>query len=159
MEIKETSFGPKRYLTLKRSITTSQITDKAMYEAAGKKLGSYLQQRSVRPSGPWSVLYFLWDETAQRAEIGIAFPVEGLDAVHDPELTLVDVPEGNAAMATLRGPYADLGKTHQALMQYVSEHKFNTRGNTVMAIEEYIVDTMSDPNPANWVTHIYYPHN
>ena len=62
-------------------------------------------------------------------------------------------------MALLRGPYKGLGETHKALMRYVSEHKVNTGGVPVMAIEEYVVDAMSDPNPEHFVTNVYYLHN
>ena len=62
MSIVETTFGPKRYLVLRKSIPTSQISDKQMYDEAGKKLSSYLQKSKLTPSGGWSVLYFSWDE-------------------------------------------------------------------------------------------------
>jgi effector-binding domain-containing protein len=157
MDIKETTFGPKKYLTLRKSIAISQITDKEMYDEAGSKLGVYMRANELRPSGPWSVLYFSWDEAAKKAEIGIAFPIDGLDSVDDPELSVVEIPESKAVMATLRGPYEGLGKTHQALGRYLSENELET-DLPIMAIEEYIVDPMGEPDPEGWITNIYYLH-
>lgn len=159
MPIKETTFGPKRYLALKKSIPISQIADKQMYEEAGKKLGGYMERHGLSFSGRWSVLYFVWDQAAQRAEIGISFPVAGLDAVDDPELSIVDIPKSKAAADILFGPYDGLSKAHQGLMEYVKKEGYDPAGIPVMAIEEYAVDPMIDPDPRNWVTNIYYLHN
>lgn len=156
MNIQEITFGPQQYLTLKKTIATTQITDKAMYDEAGKKLYGYLQQNNLSPSGKWSVLYFTWDEANHKAEIGIAVPIKDIKSVDDPELVLVDIPETKASMTVLHGPYTGLGEAHQGLMNYISEHKFDTTNLSVIAIEEYVVDPMSDPNPENLITNIYY---
>src|SRR6185369_7529342 len=104
--IKETTFGPKTYLTLRKSITTDQITDKQMYDEAGKKLGMYMREHGMKPVGPWSVLYFFWDEVNKKADIGIAFPVHEPGVVSDPELSVVTIPESKVAMDTLKGAYS-----------------------------------------------------
>src|SRR5437762_1115110 len=100
MPIKEIVFGPKRYLTLRKSIATSQISDKHMYDEAGKKLALYIEQNGLHHEGGWSVLYFLWDEPNQKAEIGISFPITDLNPINDPEqileLTVTDIPESKA---------------------------------------------------------------
>src|SRR5205809_1009224 len=99
MAITETTFGPKRYLTLRKSISTDQIADKQMYDEAGKKLAACIEDCKLTRAGAWSVLYFLWDETGKKAEIGISFPIaSGDEMVHDPELAIVDIPESKAAM-------------------------------------------------------------
>lgn len=158
MPITETVFKPRRYLTLKKSIATSQISDKQMYDDAGKKLSAYIERYGLNHKGGWSVLYFNWDEAKGKTDIGIAFPMIDLNSVQDSELTIVDIPESEASIDTLRGPYEGLSAIHQSLMQYMIDKKYDTAGIPVMAIEEYIVDPMSDPNPENWVTNIYYLH-
>ncbi len=159
MPIQETTFTPKRYLTLKKSISTSQISDKQMYDEAGKKLHTYLQKNNLSISGPWSVLYFSWDEVNKKTDIGIAFPVDGLTTVNDPELSIVDVPESKAAMDVLHGSYEGLGKIHHLLMNYAIKNGYDMSSVPVLAIEEYTVGPMSELSPENWETNIYYLHN
>src|SRR5689334_4659776 len=114
LTIQETTFGPRQYLTLRKKIATSQITDKAMYDQASRQLGAYIQANNISIAGPWTVLYFVWDEAGNNAEIGICFPVEALTEVHgDPQLSLASLPKSKAAMAVLRGPYQGLASTHQ----------------------------------------------
>lgn len=159
MDIQETSFGPKKYLAVKKSITTEQITDKQMYDEAGKKLREYMGKNAIKPAGAWSVLYFTWDEANKRTDVGIGFPVESITSTNDPELSIVDVPESTAAMAVLKGSYSGLGQTHQALMEYSAEFNPEMKNVPVMAIEEYIVDPMSGQPAQNYLTNIYYLHN
>lgn len=159
MAIQETSFGPKQYLTLKKSIPISQISDKQMYDDAGKKLGAYIHAHGVRVTGPWSVLYFTWDQANQKTDIGIAFPVEQLDTISDPELSMVIIPECSAAMDSLHGSYEGLSTIHQSLMQYTSEKGYSGGSLPVIAVEEYEVDPKSDSEPSHWKTNIYYLHN
>jgi len=159
MPITETSFGPKSYLTLVKSITTGQITDKQMYDDAGKTLAAYIEKNDLTRSGPWSVLYFSWDEAGGKAEIGIAFPLTGQHTPNDPALEMVEIPKSKASMDTLRGPYEGLGRMHRTLMDYIKQKSYNVTGVEVMAIEEYTKDPTTEPNPQNWETNIYYLHN
>lgn len=159
MAITETIFGPKKYLTLKKSIATSQVSDKDMYDQAGKKLGGYMQEHGIMPSGPWSVIYFSWDQAAGKTDIGIAFPVDSLESVEDSELSVVEIPECKAAMDVLHGSCEGLAATHRGLMQYVQEKGYDGQGLPAMAVEEYVIDPMRDPNPENLVTNIYYLHS
>jgi effector-binding domain-containing protein len=158
MEIQLRAFGPKQYV-VKKAITTSQITDKQMYDEAGKKVGGYIQQQGIVPVGPWSVLYFMWDPAAEKAEIGIGFPVAQTAAVTDPELALVDIPESKAVMGVLDGSYAGLKAAHEELVGYMAEHGLDARGLPVLALEEYVVDPSTESNPDNLVTNIYYLYN
>lgn len=159
MSIQETTFGPKRYLTLRKSIAISEVSDHAMYDAAGKKLGGYLKTHTIVPAGPWTVLYFKWDQAAGQAELGISFPVEGVDNVDDPELELVDIPTCKAFTDSLHGPYSGLGDIHRSLMTYAKEKNYEKSGLPALAVEEYVIDGMSDPDPTRWVTNIYYLHH
>lgn len=157
MAIKETTFIKKSYLALKKSISIDKISDKQMYDEAGKKLGAYLQQNNLKPTGPWSVIYFTWDQENRKTDLAIAFPIDGLESVNDSEFSVVEIPESPAVMDTLKGSYEGLGNVHHALNVYMADHKLEM-GNTPMAVEEYAVDPMTESNPENWVTNIYYLH-
>jgi effector-binding domain-containing protein len=161
MTITETTFGPKEYLAVKRSIPIADITNKQMYDEAGAKLGAFMQEQGIAPTGPWTVMYFTWDQEAGRTDIGIAFPVSATvnaAALEANELHIVSVPETNASMIELHGSYDGLGKAHSEMMTYRSEHR-QTTDLSVIGVEEYNVGPMQDTNSENWITTIYYFHN
>ena len=159
MDIKETLFGPRRYLVLGKSISTNQITDKKMYEEAGKKLGKYIRENELSRSSGWSVLYFSWDKINKKAEIGIAVPINKFLAVEDPEIAFVEIPKCKASMNILQGRYEGLGTIHECLIKYIIKNGYDTDDITVMAVEEYVKDPLDDPDPKNWQTNVYYLHN
>lgn len=159
MTITETTFGPRKYLALKKSISTSQISDKGMYDEAGKKLGEYMERNGIVPTGPWSVMYFTWDEAAKTTDMAIAFPVGEVSEVYDPEFSLIEILESKAALLVLEGSYEGLSDAHQKLVGYTEEKGYSDQGLTAIAVEEYVVGPMNDPAPANWKTNIYYIHN
>jgi len=154
MEIKEIKFEPKQYLVIRKKISTKQITDKDMYDHAFHKLVDYLVQKNTKPAGAPSVLIFLWDEPNQKAEIGISFPVSGIDSVNDPELSIVNIPESKAVMSVLQGDYSGIGFIHGGLRKYLEDNKLKYAD---LAIEEYV--SMTGPNTENYVTNIYYFYN
>ncbi len=158
MAITETTFGPKNYLTLRKSISTDQVSDKQMYDDAGKMLAAYMESNLLESSGPWTVLYFSWDEANKKTEIGISYPVEKLKAVNDPAFTITEVPAMKAAMEVLQGPYDGLKKIHQELMAYVKEKNYTGTNLPVVAIEEYEISSMEESDQSKWKTNIYYPH-
>lgn len=153
MEIKEVNLEPKRYLTVKKSITTSQITDKLMYDQAFRQLQGYIQLNQIAIAGYPAVLYFKWNDPEGYAEIGIAIPVSGVDTVKHSELSIVDSPASKAVMGIMLGQYTGLEVAHQEVNKYIAEHKLNYAN---FAIEEYVVDPMSEPDPEKWITKIYY---
>lgn len=158
MAIIETTFGPKQYLALKKSISTDQVTDKSMYDVAGKKLGAYMQEHNITPIGPWSVIYFTWNEEEKKTDLAIAFPVSGLTEVNDPELSIVEIPQLNAAMDTLIGGYKNLGDFHMTLAQHVQQSGNFDNTLSVFALEEYEIGPMQNPDPTEWRTNVYHMH-
>ena len=159
--IQETFFGPEQYLTVKKSIATSQISDATMYEDAGKIIRNYANAHSITLSEGWCVLYFTWDEEGKYAEIGIGIPMKSDNMATDPSLSIIDmfIPKTKASLAVLHGSYSGLGEIHQALMSYVKKQQFNTTAVPVIAVEEYVIDPMSESNPKNYITNVYYLHH
>lgn len=158
MIITETTFGPKTYLVLRKRVNISEVTGHDMYEAAGKKLITYITAHNLTISGKWTVIYFDWNTENMTTDLGIAFPINNLKEVNDPELSLMEIPELKASTYTLVGPYEGLAKAHQGLNVYVEEHRLRTTDVSAMALEEYIIDSMSVPDETKWQTDIYYFH-
>jgi effector-binding domain-containing protein len=152
--IHETTFKSRQYLALRKDIALSEITNKAMYDEAGKKLYGYVDAHHLKPTGAWSVLYFKWNEPNGRASIAVAVPIEKTEGLADAELSLVDVPESKAVHATLSGNYDGLKSLHESLMAYTKAHSIKT----TLTVEEYTVGPVQKPDPKEWVTNVYYLH-
>jgi len=156
-EIKEVSFKAKKYLAWKKEITTGEITNQAMYEEGFGKIFGYINSNGLKTAGPCALLYFKWDEPEGHASIALTVPVpvENSDTIKDPELSIVNVPESKAAHATLHGSYDGLKTLHESLVAYCVLHQLKI----TLTVEEYTIDRLQEPNPANWITNIYYLHN
>ncbi len=168
MTITETTFKANRYLALRKIVLISEVTNKDMYDEAGKKLGAYIAQNNLQISGPWTVMYFNWDMENMQSELAIAFPISnfgngegGVDntVITDPELSIVEVPESKASLGVMKGSYDALKDTHMALIEYAEAQGNSQGGLPVMALEEYLVGPMQDPNEENWTTNVYYMHS
>ena len=159
MEIITTSFGPKKYLAIKKTISFSELTNKEMYDQVGQKLSSYAQIHTIHYSAEWVVLYFNWNAEKQVTDLAIGFPINQQIAVEDPELCVIDVPALNSVMTILTGPYEELSTIHSGLTTYVSEHGFNVANLPVISIEEYVVDPKVSPDPLDWKTNVYHFYN
>ena len=154
----ETTFGPKKYLTLRRLIDLDQVNNGPVYEQACSKLNEYAQEKKLKISGHWSILYFSLDESEKKAEIGISLPVENIDSLDNTEFSLIGIPKTLAAMSILVGSYEEVSKIHQILSKHVSGKNLNT-SSAVLAIEEYVVNSMVNPDPEYWITNIYHLYN
>jgi effector-binding domain-containing protein len=105
-------------------------------------------------AGSGTALYFRWDESAGKAELGIGSPVEGVSQVNDPELSLVSVAESKAAKLTVRGGYEQLRGAHAKLAQYIQADNLKP----TLTLEEYAVMGTDNPDPKAWETNLYYLH-
>lgn len=153
MTYTETTFGPKTYLAIKKTIPVSEVSNKNMYDEAGQKLGAYMQSHDLTPSGPWTVIYFTWD--MQSTSMAIAFPIDDLESVDDEEFSVVTIPENKALLHEFTESYDKLGDAHMAIANELTKRSY-TYSSDAVAIEEYIIDQMQDTNPANWKTNIYH---
>lgn len=153
MEITQTSFGPKRYLAVKKSIPIQEIANKDMYDLAYAQLFSYLGQHGAAVDGPAAVLYFTWDEAKGMTDIAICVPVSGIEAIDDPDLELVKIPATPAVMGSLHGSYEGLKAAHAEIHSYLKDHDLALTG---LAVEEYVTDPMTIQDPSQTITNIYY---
>lgn len=153
MDIQQVRIEAKRYLIYKRSIATSEIHERELYDTGFGKLSAYVEANNIKVTGAGTVLYFKWNEPQGRAEVALAMPVSGVETVSNHELALFDAPASKALLAVHKGGYDTLEKTHTALMKHLSDHKLTYAD---LGIEEYVVSPMHDENRANWVTNVYY---
>lgn len=96
------------------------------------------------------VLYHRFDE--ELVDMDVAVPVGR--AFQDVEgVRSTALPEGEAAIITHVGPYEGIGAAWEALGAWVREH-----GHAYEAPcwEEYLTDPAAEPDPAKWVTRLFW---
>jgi effector-binding domain-containing protein len=153
MEIQQIDFGPRKYLVFRKAMPTDRVSDAKMYDRAFYKLSTYMKEHQAEADGPGSVIYFGWDEENHQADVGMAFPVKGLEEVNDPELSLLDVPRIKAVVGVHTGTYEDLKESHASIWKYIMDHQLDYAH---LAIEEYVTDPLKVSAPEDLITKIYY---
>ena len=152
MDIKETTFSSKTYLVWRKEIDIKNIMDQSMWQTAYGTVHGYIQKNNIKIAGPGVALYFRWDEPKGKGEIGIGNPVEGVNEVNDPNLSLVPVAESKAVMTTVHGTYNNFPQHHAAMSEYIKTHNLKE----IFTIEEYLVTGMDKPDPKDWETNLYH---
>jgi effector-binding domain-containing protein len=130
--------------------------------ASGKGLGAamrglypviaaYLEKRGVQPAGPPFAVYHSYgdEEVDFEAGLPVAEPVGGEGRINASEL-----PGGPAAVATLVGPYATIGRLHEALDALVHERG---TGHAGPPREVYWSGPGDEPDSSKWRTDVIYP--
>lgn len=151
--IEQGTFSAKKYLGVKKKIKFEEISNKEMYADAYEKLGKYFAEEGILPTGPAATVYFTWDMETQTSVMAPSFPVLGIRKSNDDAVKLFDVPESQAVVAHHEGDYSTLKDAHEAMMAYINENNLEMGG---FAVEEYLVDPNTEPDPSKWKTDIYY---
>jgi len=154
-EIRETTFGPKSYLIVRREVKMENISDKDLWEKAYEKTYGYAKEHNIKIVGAGSAIYYSWDMEKGVTGMGIGFPVEGNPESKDEDISIYRVKESKAIAALHRGAYEKLKETHGEVMQYMTKQGFDT----TLTIEEYTVSSMEKPDQKDWETNIFYLHS
>jgi effector-binding domain-containing protein len=152
MAVQEMTFSPKTYLLWRKEIEIKNIMDQTMWQTAYQKVHEYILQHNLTITGPGVAVYFSWDTSSGKGEIGIGNPVSGAEAVTDPDLALVHVPESKAVSLTVHGAYTNFPQNHSALSTYLKDHN----KKETLTIEEYLTTGADKPNPDEWETNLYH---
>jgi effector-binding domain-containing protein len=111
----------------------------------------YIRQSGVSPTGPPFTRYHGFAEDRVDIEGGMpvpsALPGEG-------RITAGTLPAGEVATTIHVGPYDKLPHAHDALHQWIEEHKKNSAGPQW---EVYWTDPGREPDPAKWKTELMWP--
>ena len=117
----------------------------------------YIEKNKITMAGPPFTLYHQFDPDNNAVIFSCAVPVA--------EKVITDKESGiqtgmlkpfKAVKATLNGDYENLKETWETAYKYLTDNKLEPLIGTP-ALEVYLTDYMTTPNPANWVTEIYVP--
>lgn len=157
MNITEKTLPARTYLAIRKTIPFTEVTNKQMYDEAGKMLGAYIAKHDLKVTGPWTVLYFTWDLEKKQTELAIAFPVDEETTIEDDgECSVEHIPQLKVVSGVLEGSYENIKEGHEALLQYLGEEGYEPCQTSVMALEEYVVGPKEEANPEKWQTVMSY---
>jgi len=138
-----------------RPLASSRV--QASREQLGPVMGREMQRvfelvcgMGVACVGAPVVFYHRFDEDI--VEMDVAVPVNRVfDEVEGVRST--SLPEGEAAVITHVGPYEGIGAAWEALTAWVQRHG---SAPDAPCWEEYLTDPAAEPDPAKWVTRLYW---
>lgn len=142
---------PVRYfVAVRETISIDEISEH--YAKNLPKIGADLGAKGIEMAGMPCGLFYSFDEEKQETEVAQAIPVK--EKVTLGEYAGIELPAGKALLIEYYGDYENLVAAHEAMDKYVEENGIKTG---MPVIEEYVTDPGTEPDPAKWLTKVYYP--
>ncbi len=146
-KIESIQYPGHTYAAIRKTISVDHATMMQFFDESYQALG---QAAGPRISGPASALTYNWDEANKQADIAVAFPVSGEEAVKG--ATMIRVDPSPAYRLTYMGGYSGLYAAHDQIGKHVA-----AQGKTpTLALEEYITSPGEERDSTKWVTHVIY---
>lgn len=153
METTHTQFTATSFLVWRSTIAIADVADQTMWQTAYGNIYGFLQEQNLEQTGPGVAIYFSWDEAEQKTDMAIGVPAPSAEGMELPEgLSLVTLPDSAAVSVTVQGGYDVLRAAHAHIKEELAA------AGTVysVALEEYLVTGMQDPDPTKWTTKLTY---
>ncbi len=137
--------------------TSCKISDlKSKMNEMLPKVSAYAIKNSITMAGTPFIAYHKWDNENNAVMFSCCVPTtEKIITTNNDILTGLLSPF-KALKTTLKGNYSNLNETWETATKYIKDNNYKEMHN-LPALETYLTDPMSTPNPADWVTEIYIP--
>lgn len=149
-KIEKMAFPARRYAAIEKELTMAEIPP--FFQEAFGKISAILSEKGVQMTGAPCGLYFTWDEQNQKTRMAAAIPIATAKALGE-DIKVISLPKGMAYVTDYYGPYE---KSMPAYMAFDEYFKTNNLVQSTPVIEEYITDPGQEPDPARWLTRIYF---
>jgi effector-binding domain-containing protein len=120
------------------------------------KINAFMQQNNIQQSGMPFTIYNEWDEMNGTTIFSPAIPVKERIIITEGDVLCGFMEPLSAVKVVLTGNYENLGEAHKKAMDYIKDNKLVLNPKQPM-FEVYANDPGEFPNPADWITEIYYP--
>jgi effector-binding domain-containing protein len=151
-EVKETTLPAMDYLMVRKQLKWEDINSQ-FFADGFKKVGEEMTKNKQKMAGPPSELVFTWEETAKKADLAAAVPVDHAKPAKG-EVQAYKFDASKAISVDYYGPYNKMMGAYDALDKYVAAKGLKKK---VPTVEQYITDPMNEPDTSKWLTKIYYP--
>jgi len=152
-EVKETITSDKSYLGVRATVSADPAVVAAFYQKNLPNAFGVVTKNNVMGEGMPRGLFYTYDIEKGESDMCAAVPTsKEIDA---PEgFTSFTIKGGKSLILDYYGDYAGTGKAHDAMEKYMNDRGLIFKGP---AMEEYVTDPMTEPDPNKWLTKIYYP--
>ena len=143
------TFKDQTYLVFRQELALQDVPGFLAIEA--DSLTRKANRAGLKPTGPMTSLFYLWDPEGGSADAAVALPVA--PGTELSPYVAIQLPDGPALAINMDGPYDRLSAFHYALSQ-----ELQNRGLEPIApsIEEYIVGPQETSDPEEFRTRIIY---
>ena len=142
--------SPERNFMAKRSVVQLDQMQ-AFYAKHLPRIASAVAKAKVEMQGMPCGLYYTFDEAAGQTDMAAAIPVTSTFQGRDMEV--ITIPAGKVLVLDYYGSYEQLDKPHLAFDAYLDHFGLTAKPP---AIEEYVTDPSTEPDPSKWLTRITY---
>ncbi len=149
LEIEQVDLPERYYVAVRKTVAMDK-----MQEAYAENLGKVhkaLTDNGIEMAGMPSGLYYTWDEEQQESDMAMGIPTK--EKVEVDGFTAITLPAGKGLLINYYGPYEKIGDAHMAMDAYM---KNNGLTFVAPAIEEYVTDPGTEPDPKKWLTKVVY---
>lgn len=116
----------------------------------------YATKNNINMAGAPFVAYHKWDEENNAVMFSCCVPTTEKIITTDSSILTGQLLPFKAIKTTLNGDYSNLKETWETATKYIKENGFEEM-HDLPALEIYLTDPTSKPNPADWITEIYIP--
>jgi effector-binding domain-containing protein len=149
IEIVDAELGPIHYIFI-RNVSSIENLGTQMGASAGI-LGAYMGKNGLEMGGNVFSMYYSFGE---EVDYSFCFPVSEEVAVNHENIQYGFLEEGKYIRGTHYGPYENLNSSYEEMERFMGDSEMVATGGPV---EVYITDPGSEPDPAKWLTYIYFP--
>lgn len=140
------------YQTTSCKMTDFQVKMKELFPI----VSLFVAKNNITTSGAPFVIYHKWDQEHNAVIFSVAIPTPNKVVTTSSDILTGQLQPFKALKTTLIGDYKNLKEAWEKSMTYLSENNLSFDNNG-LAIESYLTDAVSVPNPAEWITEIYLP--
>ncbi|HMQ46808.1 MAG TPA: SRPBCC family protein [Saprospiraceae bacterium] len=149
LEVKTTQIPFQYFVGISKKINMADI--QAHYTESLAKAHAAVGAAKISMPGMPCGLYYSWDMENQQTELAACVPVAQKSEL--PGLSSFELPTTDALLVEYYGDYSGLEKAHLAIDDYLAKNKLEME---FPVIEEYVTDPGQEPDPAKWLTRVYY---
>lgn len=149
LEVKKTQIPFQHFVGISKKINMADI--QSHYTESLAKAHAAVGEAKISMPGMPCGLYYSWDMENQQTELAACVPVAQKSEL--PGLSSFELPTTNALLVEYYGDYSGLEKAHQAIDEYLNKNQLVME---YPVIEEYVTDPGQEPDPAKWLTRVYY---
>ncbi|MCB0552653.1 MAG: SRPBCC family protein [Phaeodactylibacter sp.] len=150
LQVQEIDAPARYFLGVRETVAMNGL--KARFEENFPKVFEAVSNAGLEMAGMPSALYYTWDEAKQSTDLAFVIPLKEKGQLKGFES--FELPAGKALLVNFYGDYSKIGDAHTAIDQYLAANSLEA---SAPVIEEYVTDPQSEPDPANWLTRVYYP--